>query len=69
MFCFSFQAFRGKIQEVLKRDSILACSKNGFGYPIFREHQKHTLDNASARVWVNHHTAKDWSGLNDNVWG
>lgn len=66
-FVFHPKPLEEKFKKFLRGDTVIACSKNGFGYPIFREHQKHTLDNASARVWVNHHTAKDWSGLNNNV--
>ena len=56
-----------KFKKFLSGDTLIACSKNGFGYPIFREHQKHTLDDASGLVWVNHHTTKDWSGLEKNI--
>lgn len=66
-FVFHPKPLEEKFKKYLRGDTVIACSKNGFGYPIIREHQKHTLDNASARVWVNHHTAKDWSGLNNNV--
>lgn len=66
-FIFHPKPLEEKFKRFLKGNTILACSKNGFGYPIFRVHQKHVLDNASARVWVNHHTPKDWSGLKNNV--
>lgn len=66
LFIFHPKPLEEKFKRFLKGDTILACSKNGFGYPIFREHQKHILDNASAQVWVNHHTPKDWRGLKNN---
>ena len=66
-FVFHPKPLEEKFKKFLRGDTVIACSKNGFGYPIFREHQKHTLDNASSLAWVNRHTRKDWKGLKNNV--
>jgi hypothetical protein len=66
-FIFHPKPLEEKFKRFLAGDTLIACAKNGFGYPIFREHQNHTLDDASALVWVNLHTMKDWSNLDNNI--
>lgn len=66
-FIFHPKPLEEKFKKFLCGDTVIVCAKNGFGYPIFRERQKHTLDAASAQVWVNHHTAQDWNSLETNI--
>lgn len=59
------EPFRAKLTKQMKGNVIIECDSLGFGYPIYRKSNP-TLDDASVAIWVELHTAKDFTNVDAN---